>query len=419
MRFFIERKHFFLFKFIMECDFMINSIYFGGQPGPVQNDSPIPCTGNETVLLIQDNVPWCSHPTQDPLGANVTELIAQGKNFCIINSSDIGSTNLLKFDEIIISAAQTQTFYDNLFPGGLIHQAIVDFVDQGGILSANLTDYASGPGAGGNWFSYTFIGGVKHVFMEDQNNSIADPSHPIITGILPCPSGNCGQIVDIAARNDLDSWNYSSHGYFIYLPTGTNIIITDSNDYPVMVEYPFGNGIVIATLTTTEWRYAGCFGYWPPHKELLANEIAYQDYIVKIKVPVDIKPGSCPNPLNVKSRGVLPVAILGTDTFDVTQVDITTIELEGVKPIHSSLEDVATPFEPFIGKNEASDCNSDGPDGFLDLTLKFDTQEIVAALGSVTDGEVRALTLTAKLKPEFGGRSIIGEDVVVILDKTK
>jgi len=36
-----------------------------------------------------------------------------------------------------------------------------------------------------------------------------------------------------------------------------------------------------------------------------------------IEVPVDIKPTSCPNPLNVKSRGVLPVAILGTADFDV------------------------------------------------------------------------------------------------------
>ena len=34
-------------------------------------------------------------------------------------------------------------------------------------------------------------------------------------------------------------------------------------------------------------------------------------------VPIDIKPQSCPNPLNVNSKGVLPVAILGTDTFDV------------------------------------------------------------------------------------------------------
>ncbi|MEG0352227.1 MAG: hypothetical protein RR586_03095, partial [Cellulosilyticaceae bacterium] len=57
---------------------------------------------------------------QDPLGANVTELLDQGKNFCMISSSDIATTNLSNYKEIIISAAQSQAFYDNLFPGGTI-----------------------------------------------------------------------------------------------------------------------------------------------------------------------------------------------------------------------------------------------------------------------------------------------------------
>lgn len=45
------------------------------------------------------------------------------------------------------------------------------------------------------------------------------------------------------------------------------------------------------------------------------------DPIVVCPVPIDIKPQSCPNPINVKSRGVLPVAILGTAEFDVTTID--------------------------------------------------------------------------------------------------
>ena len=42
-------------------------------------------------------------------------------------------------------------------------------------------------------------------------------------------------------------------------------------------------------------------------------------------VDIDIKPTSCPNPLNVKSKGVLPVAILGTASFDVNDVDVSTV----------------------------------------------------------------------------------------------
>jgi hypothetical protein len=140
---------------------------------------------------------------------------------------------------------------------------------------------------------------------------------------------------------------------------------------------------------------------------------------IDIPVPVDIKPTSCRNPLNVKSKGVLPVAILGSGDLDVEQIDPATILLEGVSPLRWALEDVATPFEPYIGKQDAFDCTEDGPDGFQDLTFKFDEQEIVAALGEVNDGDVLVLQLTGNLKEEFGGTPIFGEDVVVILKKGK
>jgi hypothetical protein len=60
-------------------------------------------------------------------------------------------------------------------------------------------------------------------------------------------------------------------------------------------------------------------------------------------VPFDIKPESCPNPLNTKSQGVLPVAILGTADFDVNTIDAASIRLAGVAPVRSTVEDVATP----------------------------------------------------------------------------
>jgi len=135
------------------------------------------------------------------------------------------------------------------------------------------------------------------------------------------------------------------------------------------------------------------------------------------EIAIDIKPGSCPNPLNVKSKGVLPVAILGTSDFDVTHVDPASVLLEGVSPLRWNLEDVATPFEPYTGKTDAYDCNEYGPDGHLDLTLKFDSQEIVAALGDINDGDVLALQLTGYLKQEYNGTPIAGQDIIVILKK--
>lgn len=152
-------------------------------------------------------------------------------------------------------------------------------------------------------------------------------------------------------------------------------------------------------------------------------------------VAFDIKPGSCPNPLNVKSyrntgidsdwdaagdilakvspsqpdrRAVFPVAILGTAGFDVTEIDITTVLLEGVSPLRHSLEDVATPVGPDA---EECECRDDGPDGFDDLTLKFDKYEIVQTLGEVYDGAIIPLTMSGKL---LDGTPFEGVDCVVI-----
>jgi hypothetical protein len=103
-----------------------------------------------------------------------------------------------------------------------------------------------------------------------------------------------------------------------------------------------------------------------------------------IKVAIDIKPDSCPNPLNVNSKGngVLHVAILGSAEFDVFSLDIATITLEGVAPVRSGFEDVATRFD-----GEECECSTEGPDGFPDLTLNFKRRDILTAL-QVTYGDL-------------------------------
>ena len=49
---------------------------------------------------------------------------------------------------------------------------------------------------------------------------------------------------------------------------------------------------------------------------------------------VDIKPKSDPNSINIKSMGVIPVAILGTSTLNVTDIDVTTLMFENASPTH-------------------------------------------------------------------------------------
>ena len=140
-----------------------------------------------------------------------------------------------------------------------------------------------------------------------------------------------------------------------------------------------------------------------------------------IKVAVDIKPGSCPNPLrvNIKGNGVIPVAILGTEDFDVLDVDVATIALEGVSPVRSSFEDVSSPSE-----GEECECTTEGADGYLDLTLKFNRKDVLAALeeslGDLSEIEHRtdiSLTLTAMLMGEE--LELEGADCIRILNRMK
>jgi hypothetical protein len=124
-----------------------------------------------------------------------------------------------------------------------------------------------------------------------------------------------------------------------------------------------------------------------------------------ITISIDIKPQSCPNPLNVKSKGVLPVAILGTADLDVTDIDITSLRLNGVvPPIKNTLENVAAP-------PNTCDCSTTSADAFVDLALKFDTQAIVDILGGVNFGDEITLKITGELTD---GTAIEGSDCVVI-----
>ena len=116
--------------------------------------------------------------------------------------------------------------------------------------------------------------------------------------------------------------------------------------------------------------------------------------------PIDIKPGSDPNSINLKSKGVVPVAILGSAIFDVTDVDVTTLVFGpcSATPAH----DLA---DPVVYADHLQDVNLDG---YLDLVCHFKTQELGLVKGD-TDA-----TLTGETND---GVIIYGTDDVNIVGK--
>jgi len=158
-----------------------------------------------------------------------------------------------------------------------------------------------------------------------------------------------------------------------------------------------------------------------------------------IDVYVDIKPTSCPNPVNAKGGGVLPVAILGTDRVDVTLIDPSSIRFAGVAPIAAALpapirlgngdmdnpfvqpirfayEDVTAPYEGDL--EDCLSCTTEGPDGFMDMTLKFDTDEVVAAILAALPDDVeltKRFCVEVEISFQLDGADYSAKDVLLLM----
>ncbi len=113
-----------------------------------------------------------------------------------------------------------------------------------------------------------------------------------------------------------------------------------------------------------------------------------------VHVPIDVMPGSDQNVIRLGARGVVPVAILGTPTFDATTVDPASVRLAG-SPVRR------TPSGAFLCQDE--DVNLDS---IVDLlcqieigALQLGPNDTIAVLDAVT----------------FDGTHIEGSDTVRVL----
>ena len=118
-----------------------------------------------------------------------------------------------------------------------------------------------------------------------------------------------------------------------------------------------------------------------------------------IEVQIDIKPGGKQNNINLKSRGIVPVAVLTTDDFDAVTIDPATAEFAGAAPKRWKLTDV----------------DDDGDD---DMLFHFRTQELDLDQNS-TEAMLSAQLISKMSTPDEDPTIVSGFDEVRIISSKK
>jgi hypothetical protein len=142
--------------------------------------------------------------------------------------------------------------------------------------------------------------------------------------------------------------------------------------------------------------FYGIYGYGATHT-VEFKDIRVEGYQGKLPGPcgeaiIDIKPCSDPNSINLKSKGVVPVAVLSAAEYDATLIDPASVTFAGASPVRWTIEDVC----PF--------------DGINDMLFHFKTQDLNLDEDSI------AATLTGV---NTSGGQFWGTDSVSIVPKGK
>ena len=120
--------------------------------------------------------------------------------------------------------------------------------------------------------------------------------------------------------------------------------------------------------------------------------LAY-DFELLLPVEIDLRPGSTSNQINTNAKQLVPIAVLGSSTFDpVTELDSDSVLVRGASPIGT--------------KFDTDDVNGDG---FADYTLYFRARDLEKPTGDECDDPNAEIELTGAT---LGGMPIKGSDNV-------
>jgi hypothetical protein len=179
-------------------------------------------------------------------------------------------------------------------------------------------------------------------------------------------------------RNDLSPSEMLTDHWFIHCdPSGRDCTDRASWEQEVRLteepfDYltaPFASGLFLGDYVGLASSGSDFLAFFPQSSPDDPATVLFSRVAGRVEMEIDIKPGSSSNPIKPGSRGVVPVAILGSDTFDVADVDVSTLA---------------------FGPSGAPLAHRNGPhvkdadhDGIEDLLAHFRTEEAGIAPGDV------------------------------------
>jgi hypothetical protein len=160
----------------------------------------------------------------------------------------------------------------------------------------------------------------------------------------PVPAGDTDATIKI---------NYPLTSQEVY----TLVATTPSNRYYGTFGFAFPSGDADITVLTSYGGGLPYNNYWFSFNDLVTEQSG-------LKAVIDIKPGSDVNTINLKSKGVVPVAILTTADFNALDLDPQTVTFAGAHPVTWASEDV-------------------NGDGYTDIILHFRTADLQFNAGNM------------------------------------
>ncbi len=353
-------------------------------------------TAAPVIRVYQDEMPWFganrAHTTlvtAVPSGLGKT----LGSDYFIHPLSDLalgipsGTTVVLITSNSEGSAAQAAA--QSSAPA---QAALAAFLEDGGKLIVDMGDNLSD----GGFVAPGSVGTPDLVFPDpgdDATLTAQAAAHPMVLG----PDGVAGGGDDLDNSN-IDACCFVAHGNLetgiTLLPDATPLMTAGFGGVQraIFAEYCVGAGLVILDTDTKEFE-----GQQPTGAGagiLMRNLFSYAlgpGTPCVLIVDLDIKPGSTVNPVNLNSKGVIPVAILSTADLDASTIDPLSVTF-GPGAAHEA-----------HGTGHPTDIDGDGD---TDLVLHFLTQGS-GLLAGATEACVDGST--------FGGQPIHGCDVIRIV----